>query len=228
MDDGSVYEIGNISSLSTNNNTVNNTKQSKSCIGKWITLVSWIGLIIVCISFFVQHESANDYIIYCEERIFDLEQQVNLLQSELNSKSGELDSINQQVFQETQNRIPITVTNVQFANENNSQVIDDYGSTLFSNRVCYLKAKVSYTGRKTGTYELIEKIICPDGTVLHSNSSPDNATQSFVINSSSGRDAMFEFCGMGWDEPGSYEVGRWKFEIWYEDILVYSTTFDIQ
>lgn len=86
MDDGSVYEIGNISSLSTNNNTVNNTKQSKSCIGKWITLVSWIGLIIVCISFFVQHESANDYIIYCEERIFDLEQQVNLLQSELNSK----------------------------------------------------------------------------------------------------------------------------------------------
>lgn len=228
MDDGSVSEIGNISSISAKQNVAGETKRNKSRKWIWIAVISWIVLIASCVTFFVKHEAASDYIFYLNNRNYEIEQALTLAQSELASKSAELDSLNQQIYNEKQKRMPISVRDVKFANETyDSQIIDNYGSTLYSNRLRFLKPKITYTGRKTGTYNLTEKIIRPDGSVLSGHTSPDNATQSFRIYSSSGINGQYEILSWGWDSPGNYEVGRWTFQIWYEDILIYSTTFDV-
>ena len=179
--------------------------------------------------FFVQHKAANDYILYLNNRNYDVEQQLTQANSELRSKSLELDSINDQIYLEKQNRMPITVTGVQFANESYySELIDNYGSTLYSSRLCFLKPKISFTGRTSGSYTLTEKLIRPDGSVLHGDSSPENATQSFSINTSPGRNGQTEISSWGWKDPGNYEAGQWTFQIWYDEILIYSNTFVIQ
>lgn len=229
MDDGSVSEIGNVSSLLDNNKNVEKKKQPKSSKWMWTAMFSWIILIVACITFLVIHDTSTDFIRHLNYINHDLEQKLTQVQSELSSKSAELDSIHQQIRTEKQNRIPITVTGVQFANESYySELIDNYGSTLYSSRICFLKPKISFTGRKSGSYTLTEKLIHPDGSVLHGDSSPENATQSFSINTSPGRNGQTEISSWGWKDPGNYEAGRWTFQIWYDDILIHSTTFDIQ
>ncbi len=229
MNDGSVSEIGNVSSLLDNNKNGEKKEQLKSRKWMWIAMFSWIVLIVSCITFLVIQESSTDFIRHLNYLNYDLEQKLNQVQSELSSKSAELDSIHQQIRTEKQNRIPITVTGVQFANESYySELIDNYGSILYSSRICFLKPKISFTGRKSGSYTLTEKLIRPDGSVLHGDSSPENATQSFSINTSPGRNGQTEISSWGWKDPGNYEAGRWTLQIGYDDILIYSTTFDIQ
>lgn len=228
MLDGSVSEIGNVSSLNVNNKTDNVADHSISRKWMWIAIVSWIILTIVCITFYVNHNAANDYIYELNNQLSILEQNVSQTQSALLSKSAELDSINQQIYQERQNRIPITITDVQFANvDYNDNIIDNYGNALYSSRMCFLKPRISFTGRKSGTYTLTEKIIQPDGTLLRGDSSPENATQSFQLKTSSGRSGKFEISSWGWSDPGNYETGRWTLQIWYDNVLVYSTYFDV-
>lgn len=229
MEDGSVSEIGNVSSLCDNHKIGEQIQSSKSRKWMWIAIVSWAVLIVACVTFFVQHEAANEYILYLNNQNYDIEQNLTQVQSELDSKLAELDSVNQQINLERLNRMPITITGIQLANEDeDSRKIDDYGSLLYSNRVCYLRPKIYYTGRKTGTYNLIEKIIRPDGTVLHGDSSPNGATQKFSISSVYGKNGQYELLSWGWTDPGNYEAGTWTFEIWYDGIKIYSTNFIIQ
>lgn len=90
IEDGSVTEIGNISSLLDKNKTHEKMKKPKSRKWMWIAIVSWVALIIVSIVFSGQYEKRNKI-------IRDLEQNLTETQSELDTKTAELDSINQQI-----------------------------------------------------------------------------------------------------------------------------------
>lgn len=228
MNDGSVSEIGNVSSLLDNNKNVEKKKQPKSSKWMWTAMFSWIILIVACITFLVIHDTSTDFIRHLNYINLDLEQKLTQVQSELSSKSAELDSIHLQIRTEKQNRIPITVTEVQFANENQySQIIDIYGSELYSSRICYLKPRITYIGRKTGTYNLVEKIYAPDGSLWHGTGSPENGTDSFTIHSNKGIMAHADIIGRGNKEPGCYYAGSWKFEVWYDNEKIYSQQFTI-
>ena len=79
MNDGSVSKIGNVSSLLDNNKNVEKRWQRKSRNWMWIAIVSWVILIVVCVTFFVKYEVPNDYIIYLNEFVLNYFDKSNLL-----------------------------------------------------------------------------------------------------------------------------------------------------
>lgn len=225
MEDGSVSEIGNVSTLTTNKEVVDKTTRPGSLKWMWIAIVSWIALI-VC---FIVIADKSDYIDYQSEINNSLYVELEQANIDLESKSNELDSIRYELNWQISSMLPITVTDIQFANVGQyNQIIDDYGSELYSDRICYLKPKITFTGKKTGSYDLTVKIIMPDGTFLHNDdSSPDGATYSSSIYSSAGHSTQSELLGWGWSEPGNYSSGNYGLQILYDDILIYATTFYI-
>lgn len=126
------------------------------------------------------------------------------------------------------NTYPIIITDIDLANvHQNGEIETDYGSTIYDYCSMFLKPKITYTGLKSGTIELKLKWINSDGSVRSGNSSPSGYTLSQDCEISSGSDNVMELNGWGNETMGHWRSGRYRLEIWYDDVCLKAKTFRV-
>lgn len=124
----------------------------------------------------------------------------------------------------------IYIKDCKFANSDiNSNVIDNYGSTLYSNKLHYLCPKIYYDGLSEYAKEinLYIKIIDPNGSIWRGETSPAGYSYKESILVLTGNNNEAELAGWGNDTP-VYNKGVYTVEIWYNNKAIYSTTVQIK
>lgn len=123
------------------------------------------------------------------------------------------------------------IVSVSFGNANQEgNIITDYGSALFDKDMRYLQAKIMYSGlaSESKTVTLKSKIYSPDGSLYRNTSkSPEGYTWAYsqTIYSGPNRSLLF---GYGKSEESIFKPGTYRFELWYNEKKLYSTTFEIK
>lgn len=125
------------------------------------------------------------------------------------------------------------ITSVSFANVNSSgSEISGYGSTIYGSDLRYLKPRVNYNGLATEnkSIELFFKLFDPNGTLKTNSSSPRGYTWRETQTVYPGNSKTMRLSSWGVNSSGSSAVaiGSYKFEIWYKDNRIYSTTVSIK
>lgn len=134
--------------------------------------------------------------------------------------------IQQQTEQEPK---PFIIRSVEFANTDyDGNILTGFGKQLYTD-VQYLKPRISYKKQNSASERLTfkVKILRPDGTLERSSSSPAGYTFEHTVNVWGGN-GMCELTGWGNREGSAYQAGRYHYEIWHEEEMLYSTTIDIK
>lgn len=126
------------------------------------------------------------------------------------------------------------IKDCKFANTSyDSKVLTDFGKTLYSSQMRYLKPKIYYDGLKSDKdyvagYMFNIKIIRPDGTLDRGSSSPKGYTFSYHLFKRTGENLEQELTGWGNNDVSTYNAGTYGFEIWFNKKKIYSTTVEIK
>lgn len=116
------------------------------------------------------------------------------------------------------------ITGMSFANTDYSgHVIDDYGTDLYASEVRYLKPKLFYKGLASAEKEidLYVKILKEDGTMESSTGSPEGYSYKNSVNVQSGPGQSVTLVGWGNRYGNAYVAGQYKFQIYYNDNIIY-------
>ena len=118
---------------------------------------------------------------------------------------------------------PIVITDIDIANVYKDGTIEtDYGNTLYDYRTLYLKPRITYTGLTSGTKEFKIKWVMPSGALRTGDSSPYGYSFSESAYVSEGSYNTLDFTGWGNDNSGNWSSGRYRVEIWYDDVCLKS------
>ena len=134
--------------------------------------------------------------------------------------------VQQQTKQETK---PFIIRSVEFANTDyDGNVLTGFGKQLYTD-VQYLKPRIAYKKQAPASESLTfkVKILRPDGTLERGTSSPAGYTFEHTVNVW-GQSGTCELTGWGNREGNAYQAGRYHYEIWHEEEMLYSTTVDIK
>lgn len=129
-------------------------------------------------------------------------------------------------IQAAENAGYIRVSNIQFGNTDyDGNLLSDYGSTLYASDIRYLKPRIYYDGlcNTQQTVTFFYKIYKPNGELESSASSPAGYTSSFQRTVYPGKNQMMIASGWGNNNGGSYTTGTYRYELWHDGNLVYST-----
>ncbi len=117
-----------------------------------------------------------------------------------------------------------TITKAEFANtDKENKIINDYGTTLYSNDMRFLNCKITYSGvinEETKKFHI--KIINPDGTLAKGTSSPDGYTRTRDIKLYPGDNRIAYIGGWGNSTESSYKPGTYTYEIWLDGKKIYT------
>lgn len=122
------------------------------------------------------------------------------------------------------------IRKIEFANyDKDNKVIDQYGSTLYEPDIRYLKPRIIYDGMldETRSVVLYWKIVSPDGTIKSSKSSPSGYTGSKTCHVKPGENNTCQLHAWGTSVGGSYVVGDYRLELWYDGNLIYQASFTV-
>lgn len=122
------------------------------------------------------------------------------------------------------------ITDIRFANtKKDGTIINDYGSTLYSSELRYLKPKLYYNGlaSEKKTIKLFWKIYKGDGTLSRGSSSPEGYTSSSEYTIYPGNGNTINLLGWGNDDGGTYPVGTCRYELWYNGNCLFSKQVEI-
>jgi len=220
-DDGTIRRIGKINS----NGNIEKIDSENSNGLLWFFLI--VGVITVIILGILlsnaNSELSNNNSIQnnLKYEIVELKNQNNNIKSEYASKIKDLEAN----FFSISSTFPFKIDRIEIGNEGTA-MIDDFGSTLYSYRMRYLKPKIFYTGFVNGKPVTINyKIINPDGTL--------NYNSSYSTTFSGDGTSMTIFSGnnstilKGWGNLTSsvYSSGTYRIEIWYNGICFASKYF---
>lgn len=173
-------------------------------------------------------ETVSSY-VKSMNKITDYPRVIGLLQlaKEVSPNDESINNLYQTVIAES---AYMKIKDVQFDNRNDG-TIDDYGATLYSKKMRYLGAKITYDGLtdEVKTPVVINiRIISPSGKIQQDSSSPKGYTFRDTLTVSPGKDYYCYTLGYGNDEESTYERGTWKYEIWYNGKRIYSTKVEIK
>jgi serine/threonine protein kinase len=123
---------------------------------------------------------------------------------------------------------PIVITDMKIGNiDNESKIIDDFGSTLYAKTIKYLSPKIYFIPVKTGTIEYKLKIYEPNG-LSQGKSSPEGYTYIHKLYVDENKNEV-KLAGWGNKKGGTYDSGYHRIEVWYDDgdkdRLLYSKSF---
>lgn len=125
----------------------------------------------------------------------------------------------------------IEVVEISFGNvEYNGDVINAYGTSLNDYDMRFISPKIKYNGLNSvsETIELKTKIFTPDGTLWRGDSSPTGYSQSMSITVSPGNNHSYTLSGYGKSQKSIFTSGTYRYELWYGDNILYSTSFVIK
>lgn len=116
------------------------------------------------------------------------------------------------------------ITGVSFGNvDNDGNIIDKFGAKLYATEVKYLKPLLSYRGLTSSEKNITfyVKIIKEDGTLEKGSESPEGYTYEQEMKVTPGENQSVQLKGWGNNKGGSYSPGLYKYEIWYQNKLIY-------
>lgn len=123
---------------------------------------------------------------------------------------------------------PIIITDIELANVyKNGEIETDYGSTIYDYCTMYLQPRITYTGLVTGEKEFKIKWYMPNGDLRTGNNSPSGFSFSDTVNINTGENNTYVFSGWGNETMGNWSSGRYRLEIWYEDVCLKAKTFRV-
>ena len=109
------------------------------------------------------------------------------------------------------------VTGLSLANTTfENQILDGYGSTLHSDDIRFLKAKVRYNSDRSRRIDLSVVIHAPDGSEL-------TDSDSYFIQQGSNQEMTLT--GLGARRMSLFAAGTHRYEIWYGGKRIYSQSF---
>ncbi|MDD6777462.1 MAG: SH3 domain-containing protein [Bacteroidales bacterium] len=111
----------------------------------------------------------------------------------------------------------ITIEKVLFGNsDEQSNIIDDYGSTLYTNTK-YLRPKITFSTARRGNTKFEIKITSPSGKV---------STYDTTINITQDSET-WNLTGWGNDQGTFYTAGQWKVQFYVDNVLLRTETVTI-
>lgn len=156
--------------------------------------------------------------------------QIIYLQSELAAYKNSLHKIESNIksANSKQQTTPINITNIEIGNTDyNGNIINNYGSTIYSGNTLYLQPKIYYNGITAGaTITLKIKWYDPNGTLRTGTSSPSGFSQQQALYVLDGANTHI-LQGWGNNNKGNWSKGTHRIEIWYNDTCLKSKTFTI-
>lgn len=160
-------------------------------------------------------------IVLKEREINRLGSLLTLCKDSLNETKSELASL--------KNDFPIRILSIDIANAYSGGKIEtDYGYSIYSKNTMYLTPRISYVGVDNGkNVNLKVRWYTPDGSLSVGNSSPNGFSQQQSLYIHSGYNTI-TFSGWGNAQKGHWGKGKYRIEIWYNDICLKSKTFIIQ
>lgn len=183
-------------------------------------------------------DSLNNAIISQENLINDLRTNLSSVNSRLSSTSSQLSIAKSNIadakrkLSNYQNKIgknyPLIINNIEIANyaKDRSKIISDYGQPIYSNKSRWIWFRINYDGMVSENKKLYYRIYDQYGKLETSSSSPSGYTYSSEEYIYQGNNTIVLF-GWGSDSSGSWSKGKYRIEIWYEDICLKSKTFTI-
>lgn len=197
----------------------NNPKESqRSSSAVWY----WIGIAILAIAVGVMcylYLDANKNYTRMMSKTSSLQEEVSEMEIERDNALMELSDFKSSIG----NTYPIVITDIEVANVyKNGTIETDYGNTLYDYRTLYLKPRIRYTGLTSGTKEFKIKWVMPSGSLRTGDSSPYGYSFSESAYVSEGADNVLEFMGWGNESSGNWSSGRYRVEIWYDDVCLKS------
>lgn len=123
----------------------------------------------------------------------------------------------------------VTITRLQIGNTNyDGDILTSYGGTLYADEMRYATPKLTYNcTRAASNITLYTKIYRPDGTMMIGSSSPSGYTTSDDADFEKGTSNTLELPGWGSKDGGSYHKGTYRWELWYKNKKLISTSFYI-
>ena len=125
----------------------------------------------------------------------------------------------------------IDITRISFANtDGNGKILTNYDGTLYSEDVRYVSPLIYYNGlfSEDISINLYFKIIRPNGDICTGKSSPSGYTMSSTYTVYPGESNTMKISGWGNSNGGTYSAGTYKFEIWYNECKLFTTSFEIK
>ena len=123
----------------------------------------------------------------------------------------------------------LVITRIELANTHkDNTIVDLYGEELFSDKVRYLKPRVSYVGKVDGDVIIRVKWFDKDGKLIRAN---PNVTAGFSQENEyhiSTRNNTLFLGGFGYDNAGRWKPGDYRMEVWQGNILLKEHTFTIK
>lgn len=132
-------------------------------------------------------------------------------------------------FSSSISEIPFIITKFEVGNtDENSNVIQDFGTTIWDYKTKYLTPRITIRPFKSsGTYTVYVKMY-KDGTLSTGSSSPAGYSYSTSITVSGNSSQVFKLSGWGSKTAGHWSIGKYRFEIWYNDYCVGSKDFEVK
>lgn len=125
--------------------------------------------------------------------------------------------------------IPFLITEVEVANvDKDNNIIDDYGDIIFDFETKYLKPRITIKPIKaSGTYTIYVRLYKEGVLQKNSSSSPDSYTFSNEISINGNSLQTFKLSGWGNNTSGNWDMGTYRYEIWYNGFCLGSKTFEV-
>ncbi|MDE6266324.1 MAG: hypothetical protein K2M07_03125 [Muribaculaceae bacterium] len=203
-------------------------EKHKSTAGYWITigilgflfLVSMILILLMGIGA-AELSEQNDAL---SDQVSNLEFAYKQAESDRQETEEALQSLTERIG----SSFPLIINDIEIGNvHQNNELITDYGTTLYSSSAEYLRPKVKYYGIVDGSRTLKTKWFQPDGSIRTGSSSPAGFSQSMDVTIESGPNQSMELTGWGWSDPGTWEPGNYRLEVWYGNTCLKSKNFTV-
>lgn len=160
---------------------------------------------------------------------YKLKEIIDSVKSDFLDKCKNVGSVSSSSSSNSISEIPFIITKLEVANtDENSNVIQDYGETIWDFKTKYLTPRITVKPLKsTGTYTVYVKLY-KDGSLCTGTSSPSGYTYSSKVTISGNSSEVFTLLGWGSKSAGFWSMGEYRFEIWYGDYCIGSKTFNVK
>lgn len=131
------------------------------------------------------------------------------------------------ITQESAQKPPFRITSVKTANiDYNGNIINGYGTKIYSYQTRYLLPKIYITDCTAGTYTIYTKLYTPSGALSQGSSSPSGYTFKTDITIYSYSTSR-ELTGWGNNTAGHWKQGSYKWEFYLDGVKIGEESFSI-
>lgn len=127
----------------------------------------------------------------------------------------------------TSSKAPFVINSIEIGNtDNNGNIINNYGTTIYSSQTRYLTPKLYLTVNTPGTYTIYAKMFDPNGKLRSKANPPSGYSWSDDITIYSYTTSK-ELSGWGSNTAGYWQAGQYKWEFYYNSEKIAEKKFNI-